>query len=72
MIIKFTTVSEVPSGKAQTKATDIQGYIEISFEGTRWDSKLLYSDPTNIPCKPISGILPGNINKFSNLIILIS
>ncbi len=60
LVAKFTVMLEVPSGKAQTKTSDLQGMIEISFETVKWDHiKTGVADRSKFPCKAITGVLPG-------------
>ncbi len=67
LVAKFTIMLEVPSGKAQTKTSDLQGMIEISFETGKWDHlKTGVADRSKYPCKAITGVLPGKLKGIDN------
>ena len=59
--ISLTTLNEIPAGEAQSKASDEQGQIEITFSTSSWATNLgtTCTSICDIPCKPIYGIQPS-------------
>lgn len=59
----LTPLSDIPTGEQQHRAGDLQGFFQIKFEGLGWSTNLGtgLADKSMIPCKTISGIVPGKI-----------
>ena len=62
----LTPLSDIPTGERQNRAGDLQGFFQIKFMGLGWEATLGtgLTDKSKIPCKTVSGIVPGEQYKI--------